>query len=302
MEINGFHLKMPEGRAQTLTANFKIKKILVINNSQADLRLLFKFAKPTNIQFQMAFSGRDGLNKALLQQPDLVLLDIALPDIDGFAVCRQLKAQASTRATPVIFLTDSNSLADRLLGFSLGAVDFISTPFSEHEALARINVHLDLARELKQLNLSLLKTSSTKTSTDVSRLNADNLPADTRPGFPTSERRRDVLVRLATQHLQQHMGSAPSPKELAQLIGTTERGLNEAFHAAFQLPVYGWLREERMRLACHLLTTTDTAIGSIGEYLGFSTAANFSRSFRERFVMSPKDMRAKPISQLPNLT
>jgi AraC-like DNA-binding protein len=182
-----------------------------------------------------------------------------------------------------------------LLGLSLGAVDFISNPFSEHEALARINIHLGLAQEVKQLNMRLLKAFPGKTNTDLSSPNLVSSPTGTKPEFLNSERRRDVLVRLATQHLRQQLGSPPSPSELAQLIGTTERGLNDAFHAAFQLPVYGWLREERMRQACHLLTTTDTTIASIGEYLGFSTAANFSRSFRERFVMSPRDMRAGQI-------
>jgi DNA-binding response OmpR family regulator len=283
---------MTEDTNHALPVNFQHKKILVINNSQTDLRLLFELAKPANMQFHMAFSGRDGLNKALLHQPDLILLDIALPDMEGFAVCRQFKAQASTRATPVIFLAATNRLADRLLGLSLGAVDFISKPFSEHEALARINIHLGLAHELKQLTMRLVKALPTKINSDLSSPNLVRSRDDTKGEFQTIERRRVVLVRLATQHLKQHLGSHPTPGELAQVVGTTERSLNEAFHAAFQLSVFGWLREERMRQACHLLTATDTTIASIGEYLGFSTPANFSRSFRERFVMSPREMRA----------
>lgn len=270
-----------------------ISKLLVISNAPEDLRLLFELTASSNIQFQMAFCGRDGLNKALLQPPDLILLDIALPDMEGFAVCRQFKAQASTRATPVIFLADSNTLSDRLQGLSLGAVDIISKPFSEHEALARINIHIHLAREVKQLNARLLKALPSKARGELSGSPAAGSATGAHSEFHDYERRRDVLVRLATQHLKQRLDSPPAPSELAQLVGTTERGLNEAFHAAFQLPIYGWLREERMRQACHLLKTTDTTIASIGEHLGFSTAANFSRSFRERFAMSPREMRAK---------
>ena len=178
------------------------------------------------------------------------------------------------------------------MGLSLGAVDYISKPFSEHEALARINIHLDLAGMLKHSNARALKVLPANTDTEFSGIKSLNTQAETATDFQEYERRRDVIVRLATQHLKKNLGAPPPPSELAQLIGTTERGLNEAFHAVFQRPIYGWLREERMRQACHLLTTTDTTIASIGEYLGFSTPANFSRSFRERFVMSPREMRA----------
>ena len=209
--------------------------------------------------------------------------------MDGFSVCRSLKAQTSTQVTPVVFLSSTNHLDDRLMCWSLGAVDFINKPFNEHEALARIHIHLDLALLIKQLREQVSEASPAKAASDYSK--QQNRPHGTAANLPSYERRRDVIVRLATAQLKKNLGAPPSPGELAQLVGTSEKVLNQAFHTAFGLPAFAWLRQERMRQARHLLTTTDTSIASIGEYLGFSTAANFSRSFREHYVMSPRDMR-----------
>lgn len=206
----------------------------------------------------IALDGQDGLDKALLHQPDLILMDVEMPGMDGFAACRLLKTQATTQAIPVIFLTAANDLESRLRGLTLGGVDYISKPFAEHEVMARIRIHLDLSRRLRQ--------TSPAADPDPMPDTADNDPA-------TTERRNGVLVRAATAYLREYRAAPPAPEALARLVGTNEKRLNQAFVDCYDLPVFGWLREERMRQACELLTTADTAIGSIGDYLGFSSAA-----------------------------
>jgi len=250
-------------------------KVLVVDDSPHDLRLLIDMVSLNHIRMLVAFDGQDGLDKALLHQPDLILLDVNMPGMDGFATCRQLKAQQQTQSIPVIFLTAANDLSHRLQGLTVGGVDYISKPFSEQEVLARIRIHLDLSLNLRNASSELNR---------VARV-------DDADGGAVVERRRDVLVRSATTYLRQHLGQPPSPAELAHLIGTNEKRLNQAFHEQFGMPVYGWLREERMRQARKLLTTTDTAVASIGDYLGFSSPANFAKAFRERFGMSPSTLR-----------
>jgi DNA-binding response OmpR family regulator len=256
--------------------------VLLIDDSPSELRLLLDLVRASVMRLIVALNGQDGLDKAVLHQPDLILMDVQMPGMDGFAACRLLKAQARTQAIPVIFLTAANDLESRLRGLTLGGVDYISKPFNEHEVMARIRIHLDLSRRLRQ--------TSPAAELDLMPDTADNDPA-------VMERRNGVLVRAATAYLREHLATPPSPEALARLVGANEKRLNQAFIDCYDLPVFGWLREERMRQACELLTNTDTAIASIGDYLGFSSAANFAKAFRERFGMSPRALRHEQLQQ-----
>ena len=117
--------------------------ILVIDDSATSLQLLQEMAAQRNFNISLAADGEKGYQQAVLQHPSLILLDVRLPGMDGFATCRRLKANPATSQIPVIFLTVANDLGERLKGFALGAVDYICKPFHEAEVLARVAVHLD---------------------------------------------------------------------------------------------------------------------------------------------------------------
>jgi C4-dicarboxylate-specific signal transduction histidine kinase len=89
-----------------------------------------------------AGGGRDGVRAALRHRPDLILLDVTMPDLDGFAACRAIRAEASTADTPIIFVTARTESADKTRAFELGACDYVTKPFDEHELTARIRAHL----------------------------------------------------------------------------------------------------------------------------------------------------------------
>jgi DNA-binding response OmpR family regulator len=253
-------------------------KILLVDDSPDELRFLMEVISIARMRVLVAFSGQDGLDKALLHRPDLILLDVNMPGMDGFAACRLLKAQQQTKSIPVIFLTAASELAYRLQGLTVGGVDFISKPFSEEEVLARLRIHLDLSLNRREASSKLDRSDSSELS-------------DPQKNDAAIERRGDVVLRSATAYLREHLSAPPSPAELAHFVGTNEKRLNQAFHDQYGMPVYGWLREERMRQARGLLTTTDTAVTVIGDYLGFSSPANFAKAFRERFGMSPSTLR-----------
>jgi DNA-binding NtrC family response regulator len=105
-----------------------------------------------------ARSGGEGLERAAADSPDLVLLDVMMPDLDGFTVCERLKAKAGTRDVPVIFITALHETLDKVRAFSAGGVDYITKPFEPRELLARVNTHLALRaaqRELEAQNARL---------------------------------------------------------------------------------------------------------------------------------------------------
>ncbi len=240
--------------------------LLLIDDSVTDLRLLTNMATAHDLRVSIAFDGESGYCQAVLQQPGLILLDVRMPGLDGFATCRKLKADPATRAIPVIFLTAANDLDERLVGFAVGAVDYIGKPFHEEEVLARIGVHLRAGR------------------------GADDVPPHEE--VPTrGTPHQAVLVRAAKEILGARIGDPPSVSDLAALLGSNRRQINEAFQACCGQPTFGWLREERLRRAHHLVCDTDTSISMIGEHLGYSTPANFTRAFHERFGFSPRDLR-----------
>jgi putative two-component system response regulator len=140
--------------------------VLIVDDALGNIELLGNIlGKEYGISF--ASNGAEGLDLATRYLPDLVLLDVVMPGIDGFEVCRRLKANQTTRDIPVIFLTSLESVIDEECGLSLGAEDFIHKPASPPVVLARVRNHLLLAnakRELKRHNeeLELLVAERTK--------------------------------------------------------------------------------------------------------------------------------------------
>jgi len=117
--------------------------ILVVDDTPANLSLLSHLLKD-KYRIKVANSGVKALELAAAAPPDLVLLDIMMPEMDGYEVCRRLKAADATRSVPVIFLTAKNETEDEELGFSVGAVDFIHKPISPPIMLARVKTHLEI--------------------------------------------------------------------------------------------------------------------------------------------------------------
>src|SRR5210317_1720529 len=97
-------------------------------------------------QVKVAINGHIALKIAQSQAPDLILLDIMMPEIDGYEVCRQLKADPATAEIPVIFLSALTDTKDKVQGLDLGAVDYVTKPFQPDEVIARVNTHLTVYR------------------------------------------------------------------------------------------------------------------------------------------------------------
>lgn len=126
-------------------------RILAVDDQRANLRLLSIALGNEGHLVDLASSGEEALSLAAKSPPDLVLLDIAMPDLDGFQVLAGLRDIEGCRTTPVIFLTGVEDLSAKMRGFSMGAVDYVVKPFHLEELRARVRIHLQLSHSLKAL-------------------------------------------------------------------------------------------------------------------------------------------------------
>jgi PAS domain S-box-containing protein len=125
--------------------------ILVVDDVSQNLKLLSDMLIDVGHTVRPARNGRIAIESARRQPPDLVLLDIRMPEIDGFEVCRQLKADPTTADVPIIFISALEDSQDKVRAFEAGGVDYITKPFQQSEVLSRVNTHLSLSGAHKKL-------------------------------------------------------------------------------------------------------------------------------------------------------
>jgi len=118
--------------------------ILVVDDTPTNLQVLFDVLSEQGYRVAIAKNGETALQRVQSSEPNLILLDVMMPGIDGFETCQRLKANPATRDIPVIFMTALSDSVDQVKGLSLGAVDYITKPIQHEEVLARIRVHLQL--------------------------------------------------------------------------------------------------------------------------------------------------------------
>lgn len=120
--------------------------ILIVDDTVASLKLASDILNAEGYQVRSAINGELAMESAINYPPDLVLLDILMPRMDGFQVCEKLKAHPNTRSVPVIFVSALPDTKDKVRGFGLGAVDFLTKPYQREELLARVRTHLEVDR------------------------------------------------------------------------------------------------------------------------------------------------------------
>ena len=136
--------------------------ILIVDDMPVNLAVLVDYLEEYGFNIRIARRGETALQRVQYDAPNLILLDVLLPGMDGFETCRRLKANAATAEIPVIFMTSLASAEDKIKGFEVGAVDYVTKPLQQAEVLARITTHLRLrkvAQELQAQNVQLERSS-----------------------------------------------------------------------------------------------------------------------------------------------
>lgn len=127
--------------------------VLIVDDTPTNLAVVVDSLEQLDLEVAVAQDGEEALARAEYLRPALILLDVVMPTIDGFELCRRLKAKESTRDIPVIFMTSSAGEGDKLKGFEVGAVDYLTKPLHVAEVRARVNAHLTLQLMRKELQI-----------------------------------------------------------------------------------------------------------------------------------------------------
>ncbi|MEA1916021.1 MAG: hybrid sensor histidine kinase/response regulator [Campylobacterota bacterium] len=133
-------------------------EILAVDDTPANLKLLTSLLSVNGYKVRPASSGEMALRSVEHKQPDIILLDIRMPNMDGFEVCRRLKSSDISKNIPVIFISAMDDISDKVKAFSVGGIDYVTKPFEPEEVLARINTHITLRtlqKELQSQNIIL---------------------------------------------------------------------------------------------------------------------------------------------------
>ncbi|MBT2336327.1 helix-turn-helix domain-containing protein [Variovorax paradoxus] len=246
--------------------------ILLVDDNVDELQLLIAALKGEEHRISLAFDALQGYRRATALRPDLILMDVRMGGIDGFAACRLLKADPATAHIPVIFLTASGSVEERLTGLREGAVDYILKPCEPAEVLARVTVHLVLASSKEAARRDTACT-----------------------GAPKDEGRNpspDRAIALAAERLvKSDLANVPALPALAARVGTHEKRLSRIFREQKGCTVYEFVRDTRLAEARRLLAESALSVEEVALAVGFSSQANFSTAFRERFGSTPTGFR-----------
>jgi len=126
--------------------------VLIVDDNPNNLKMLIDYLKESGFKLVVAQNGQEALDRVKIVQPDIILLDIMMPVLNGYDTCKQLKADDRYKDIPIIYMTALSDTINKLKAFETGAVDYITKPFHQEEILARVKTHITLQKQKKELS------------------------------------------------------------------------------------------------------------------------------------------------------
>ena len=193
---------------------YTVPNIMIVDDMRFNLHLLLHVLESHGYEVRPALNGEQALLAAQSQRPDLILLDIIMPEMDGYEVCRQLKADERTHDIPVIFMSSLDEVLNKVKAFSAGGVDYITKPFEIEEVLARVETHLTL----RYLQQSLQKKNAVLKQEITKRKEAEQLLAEYSRTLEQRVHERTTKLAQATREAQEARLAAEAASEAKSLF------------------------------------------------------------------------------------
>ncbi|KAA3655095.1 MAG: response regulator [Calditrichaeota bacterium] len=266
-------ISSPTKPTSTLTPSTSGGRILVVEDNE-DMRRYLRNALKQNFVISEAGNGEKGFQAALKKNPDLIISDVMMPVMGGFALCEKLKTDARTSHIPVILLTARAGQGDKLEGLEIGADDYLTKPFDTLELHIRVKNLIAQRRRLRELftrNILIQPSQITATSIDEEFL----------------QRAMDIVEKYIAD-------STFQIEQFCREISMSQSTLNRKLHALTGSSANGFIRSMRLKRASQLLQQKSATIVEIAYQVGFNNPSYFAQCFREQFGVAPSDYSASP--------
>lgn len=250
---------------QAADTNVNLQTVLLVDDSPVNLGVVVEGLERHGVEVLVAVDGEEALQRTEVATPDLILLDVMMPGMDGFEVCRKLKANDRTRDIPVIFMTSLNSTENKVKGFNAGGVDYVTKPLQVDEVRARVETHLKLRglqKKLEEKNVKLQQEVKERKKAQAELKRNFNLIADLNNHLKMQTVELEAsyeLIRQTEEWYRDILRSAPDG-----MIVVNERGsitlINEHLEAMF-----GYTEEELLGQPMEILLPRDVSGGHVAK-------------------------------------
>ncbi|MDJ0705634.1 MAG: response regulator [Leptolyngbyaceae cyanobacterium MO_188.B28] len=270
-----------------------MKTILVIEDEAQTRNIFLRCLEFEGFRAVGASDGATGMAMAKTHQPDLVVCDIMMPDMDGYSVLSALRQTQRTAAIPLIFLTAKVTMADLRRGMELGADDYLTKPCTIDQFLTAINTRLQRRDELTNGAVQRVDSSpQTLTSASTKITSTHQEESSILPNCPR--------LSAVFQFIETHYRQPISLQDVAQEVGYSPAYLTNLVQEHTGHTVKQWIIERRMAQARELLINTAQTIRQIAEASGYADAGYFTRQFRKFHGASPQAWRQESVAKLTN--
>jgi YesN/AraC family two-component response regulator len=271
------------------------KKILVIEDDSVTRNLYLKGLEAKGFDMIGAKNGRVGIQQAQKDVPDLVICDIAMPDMDGYSVLQTLRQDPLTAIIPFIFLTGSSTKADVRKAMELGADDYLTKPSTLEELLRAIAIRLEKQANLqywcamkfeKAPKSSAFTDNTTAIAADVAVASDKEVNIPSKSIFPCIPQLKEVF-----DFIEAHYHQGITLCDVAVAVGYSSAYLTNRVKETSGETVNCWIVKRRMAEACFLLQNNNETVEKIAKALGYQDVSHFSRQFRQHHGLPPQAWR-----------
>lgn len=264
-----------EGKLQQLIGEHTDKPTLLIIDDNTDIRQYERTILQTDYFVMEASDGQEGLEVARREVPDLVVCDVMMPVMDGYAFCEKLKTTTATSHIPVIMLTAKNLDEQRVEGYSHGADSYITKPFSSKVLLARIENLLKSRSHLRAVFQQASSALAQPVEQDMSQL----------------EDRDKEFVKKLHDIISRHLSDSDfNVESIGPMVGLSRVQLYRKVKAMTGTSVVDLIRKARLQKARRLLETTKKTVSEVAYDVGFSSPSYFAKCFKDEYGMKPGEV------------
>jgi len=251
------------------------KRILIIEDNP-DMRALLRHQLTPAYRLLEARDGKEGLNLAQIEQPDLILSDVMMPEMDGYELAQRLRADLRTSHIPLLLLTARGGGEERMKGLNQGASDYLTKPFDRRELLLRIGNLIRLQEQLKQ-----------RVRQDLANLGGSQ------QGHPVTPADAQFLNHVIAVIRDNYADAEFAAAALARLLGVSRAHLNRKLVALSGMKTNQFIRTLRLQRAAELLGRRAGSVSEIAFAVGFNHLSYFAACFKEQYGSSPSEYSEK---------